>query len=71
MTIIAIYGPNEDHTMGNRDEFWKELSGITENSKGKVSLAGDFNERVGIKDIIIKMLLEATEKRRKTITGQD
>lgn len=54
MTIIAIYGSNEDHTMGNGDKFWKELSGITESSEGKVILAGDFNERVGIKDIISK-----------------
>lgn len=49
ITIIAVYGPNENEKKEEKEKFWEELSMITENSKGKIFVAGDFNARVGIR----------------------
>lgn len=38
-----------DLTM-KKDQFWEELSDAVEQPKGKLIIAGDFNERVGISD---------------------
>lgn len=49
-TIIIVYAPNEDDTVANKEKFWDELTEITEDAKGKIIIAGDFNSRVGKKD---------------------
>lgn len=59
MTIIAIYEPNENDTEENKNKLWKDLKEITENSRGKIYMAGDFHRRVDIGDITSK---DATEK---------
>lgn len=50
LTIIAVYGPNEDERKETKDQFWEELEKVTEISKGNIFVAGDFNGRVGTKD---------------------
>lgn len=42
-TFIIVYGPNEDGNTENKDKFWEELMLVTENSKGKLFVLGDFN----------------------------
>lgn len=50
VTIIVIYGPNEDEKAEVKDKFWEQLNEITENCKGKIIVAGDMNGRVGRKE---------------------
>ena len=47
ITIIGVYGPNEDDTKLNKDKFWEQLVEETEKAKGDVYIIGDFNSRVG------------------------
>ena len=47
MTIIAANGPNENESKEIKEEFWEKLTLITENSRGKIIVAGDLNGRVG------------------------
>uniref|UniRef100_A0A1Y1MCV0 Reverse transcriptase domain-containing protein n=1 Tax=Photinus pyralis TaxID=7054 RepID=A0A1Y1MCV0_PHOPY len=56
-TIISVYGPNEDEKAEKKDEFWEELNKVTENARGKLYIAGDFNSRVGKKDSKYKTVL--------------
>ncbi|GJQ75204.1 hypothetical protein Trydic_g9806 [Trypoxylus dichotomus] len=43
MTIIAIYGPNEDEKVDKKDKVWKDFSMTIESAKGIIYIAGDFN----------------------------
>lgn len=47
ITLIAVYGPDENEKKEVKDKFWEDLALITERSKGKIFVAGDFNSRVG------------------------
>lgn len=49
ITIVAVYGPNENDKKEVKDKFWEELSRVTEASMGQVFVAGDFNSRVGVR----------------------
>ncbi|KAK9738357.1 hypothetical protein QE152_g9991 [Popillia japonica] len=50
-TIIGVYGPDEDEKAENKEEFWDDLTLAVEESKGDIYLLGDFNARVGKKDV--------------------
>lgn len=56
-TVIIVYGPNEDDTAENKNKFWEDLTTITEGAKGKIFILGDFNSRVGKKDITYNTIL--------------
>ncbi|KAK9701251.1 hypothetical protein QE152_g30741 [Popillia japonica] len=45
-TIITVYGPNEDEQASIKDEFWDQLTEITERSEGRLLIIGDLNGRV-------------------------
>ncbi|KAK9718505.1 hypothetical protein QE152_g23125 [Popillia japonica] len=47
---IEVYGPNEDEQASIKDEFWDQLTEITERSEGRLLIIGDLNGRVGKKD---------------------
>ena len=47
LTIIGVYGPNDDDTKENNDRFWEQLTQETEEAKGELLVMGDFNSRVG------------------------
>lgn len=49
-TIIVVYGPNEDDTIENKNNFWEELTLVVEEAKGTLFVLGDFNSRVGTRD---------------------
>lgn len=49
-TIIGVYGPNEDEKAENKNNFWEELSLVTETARGQIYVMGDFNGRVGKRD---------------------
>lgn len=57
LTIIIVYGPNEDDSAINKDNFWQQLTVIMEEINGKIYIAGDFNARVGTKDEIYKEVI--------------
>lgn len=46
-TIIAVYGPNEDKRIEEKDKFWEDLSVTVGAAKGIIFVAGDINGRVG------------------------
>nr|CAH7713655.1 unnamed protein product [Callosobruchus chinensis] len=46
-SIITAYGPSESEKIAVKEDFWENLSVITENSRGNVYIIGDFNGRVG------------------------
>lgn len=46
-TVVIVYGPGDGETANKKDEFWEELTEITEKLNGRVILLGDFNGRVG------------------------
>ena len=48
--ILVVYGPSEDETIKNKDNFWEELTEVTEEAKGRLIILGDLNGRVGEKD---------------------
>lgn len=52
MSIIVVYGPNEDDKVEEKDKFWEDLSMITEDARENIYIAGDFNSRVGQRDNI-------------------
>lgn len=56
-TIISIYGPDENERANEKDKFWEELTTITEEARGTLYLVGDFNSRVGKKDIEYKTII--------------
>ena len=56
-TIIVVYGPNEDEKVEVKDKFWKELSEVTEETKGNKYIVSDFNSRVGKRDEIYKRVI--------------
>ena len=47
ITLIAVYGPNENESKETKEKFWEELTMVTETSTGITIVAGDFNARVG------------------------
>lgn len=47
ITLVIVYGPGEDEIARKKDEFWEQISEITESINGRVLLLGDFNGRVG------------------------
>ncbi|KAK9737661.1 hypothetical protein QE152_g10570 [Popillia japonica] len=47
-----VYGPDEDEKAENKEEFWDDLTLAVEESKGDIYLLGDFNARVGKKDVL-------------------
>lgn len=44
--IVVTYGPNEDETRGEKEEFWEKLSEVVEDINGRIILIGDLNGRV-------------------------
>lgn len=48
ISILVVYGPNEDARVEEKDKFWEELNMAKENCKGKIIICGDINGRVGI-----------------------
>ncbi|XP_050514773.1 uncharacterized protein LOC126890015 isoform X1 [Diabrotica virgifera virgifera] len=51
LTIITVYGPDENEKKEIKDKFWEDLNIAVENSKGNIFIIGDFNGRVGTKDM--------------------
>ena len=49
ITLIAVYGPNENESKEIKEKFWEELALVTEESTGITIVAGDFNARVGVR----------------------
>ncbi|KAI4469197.1 endonuclease/exonuclease/phosphatase superfamily [Holotrichia oblita] len=47
MTIISVYGPNDNDKSEEKDKFWEELTLTSEDVRGTLFIAGDFNSRVG------------------------
>lgn len=47
VTIIVLYGPNEDEMMKKKDTFWEKLNEIVKGSNGSVIILRDVNGRVG------------------------
>lgn len=43
LSILVLYGPNEDDTVSNKDNFWKEVSEAVDDLKGKLMVLGDLN----------------------------
>lgn len=56
-TIIVVYGPNEDNSTETKEQFWDELTTITEEAIGTVVILGDFNGRVGRRDSMYKEVM--------------
>lgn len=50
MTVISIYGPDENERTNEKEKFWEDLTTTTEEAKGTIYIAGDFNSRVGKSD---------------------
>lgn len=50
LSIIVLYGPNEDEKAEVKDKFWEDVTDLVENTKGDIILAGDLNGRVGRQD---------------------
>ena len=50
LTCIIAYGPNENEKADSKDQFWEELTLITEQCRGTIYIVGDFNARVGSRD---------------------
>lgn len=46
-----FYCPNEDSKVEEKDEFLEQVSIITDDSKNKLIIMGDLNDRVGTKDV--------------------
>ncbi|KAF2879268.1 hypothetical protein ILUMI_26914 [Ignelater luminosus] len=45
ITIVIIYGPDEDEGKIEKSRFWESLQKVCENKEGKVITAGDLNAR--------------------------
>lgn len=43
---MVVYGPNENDTVLNKEKCWDSLTEITEQAKGIIFVAGNFNKRV-------------------------
>ncbi|XP_023309952.1 uncharacterized protein LOC111691409 [Anoplophora glabripennis] len=56
-TVIVVYGPNEDDRAECKDQFWEKLTKVTEEAKGEIYIAGDFNSRVGKGDHIYRTIV--------------
>ena len=50
ISIVTVYGPNEDENKKQKDKFWEELTLVVENCKGKTFITGDLNGRTGTRD---------------------
>lgn len=49
-TIVVAYGPNEDEVANVKDNFWEQLTEISEEAKNRLIIVGDLNGRVGSRD---------------------
>lgn len=49
ITIITVYGPNEDEKIEMKEGFWEERNLVTERSKDKLYVSGNFNWRGGVR----------------------
>lgn len=43
-----VCGPNDEDNM---NKFWEEITVVVEEAKGIIFILGDFNSRVGIRDV--------------------
>lgn len=57
ITVISVYGPDENEKAEEKERFWETLTTATEEAKGTIYIAGDFNSRVGKEDIENKAIV--------------
>ena len=69
ISIIIVYGPNEDDKAEAKDKFWEDLSLTTEEAKGSIYIAGDFNSRVGQRDNIYNKSMGKYGKKIRNSNG--
>lgn len=69
-TIISIYGPDENERASEKDKFWEELTTTTEEARGTLYLVGDFNSRVGKKDIEYKTIIGKHGEEKRNNNGR-
>lgn len=47
LTVVAVYGPNEDDKIDNKRIFWEKLQAVVDSINTEIWVAGDLNGRVG------------------------
>ena len=62
ISVVVVYGPNEDNTKNNKDVFWENLTDTTDNITGTTYVIGDFNARIGNKISITNVMGKYGEK---------
>lgn len=69
-TIITVYGPNEDEAVDIKEKFWTQLHEVTDEAKGDIYIAGDFNSRVGKKDNIYNKVIGKFGEEKRNDNGK-
>lgn len=69
-TVISVYGPDEKEKAEIKEKFWEDLTAATEEAKGTIYIAGDFNSRVGSKDVEYKEVIGKYGERTRNDNGK-
>ncbi|GJQ75811.1 hypothetical protein Trydic_g17880 [Trypoxylus dichotomus] len=70
MTIIAVYGPNFNDKVEEKDKFWEEVISTTDDAKGILFITEDFNGRISKKDDRYKIVIGEHREESRNDNGK-